>query len=89
MLADQQLRRFETLHSNHYLHRDVKPENFLLGMGTRGSTVYMTDLGLIIYRDPDRWCSSSAYARNVTARSPVLLGTCRYTSVNGHLGISK
>jgi serine/threonine protein kinase len=37
-----------------YLHRDVKLENFLLGLGRRGNVVYMTDLGLAIYRHPDR-----------------------------------
>ncbi|KAK5202406.1 hypothetical protein LTR41_011842 [Exophiala xenobiotica] len=87
MLADQLLRRFETLHSNHYLHRDVKPENFLLGMGDGGNTVYMTDLGLAIYRHPNWWTSSCSPHRNETARPPQLLGTCRYASINGHLGI--
>ena len=66
MLADQLLRRFERLHSNNYLHRHVKPENFLLGMGERGNVVYMTDLGLAIYRRPDQWSSSSTPPRDVT-----------------------
>ncbi|KAK5550542.1 hypothetical protein LTR46_011460 [Exophiala xenobiotica] len=89
MLADQLLRRFESLHSHHYLHRDVKPENFLLGMGDGGNTVYMTDLGLAIYRHPERWISGSSPHRNETARPPQLLGTCRYASINGHLGIAQ
>ncbi|KIW36548.1 uncharacterized protein PV06_11202 [Exophiala oligosperma] len=88
MLADQLLRRFESLHSHDYLHRDVKPENFMLGMGEAGNIIYMTDLGLAIYRHPDRWKSSSPPRRNVTARPPQLLGTCRYASINGHLGIA-
>lgn len=60
-------------------------------MSTRGNTVYMTDLGLAIYRDPDRWSSNTAPTppRNVTARPPELLGTCRYASINGHLGIGR
>ncbi|OAG37813.1 hypothetical protein AYO21_07919 [Fonsecaea monophora] len=89
MLADQLLRRFESLHSNNYLHRDIKPENFLLGLGERGNTVYMTDLGLAIYRHPDRWGSNSPPRppRDVKARPPQLLGTCRYASIRGHLGI--
>ena len=53
MLADQLLCRFKTLHLNHYLYRNVKPENFLLGTGERGNIVYMTDLRLAIYRHPD------------------------------------
>jgi serine/threonine protein kinase len=90
MLADQLLRRFETLHSNHYLHRDIKPENFLVGMGERGDIVYMTDLGLAIYRHPDRWGSSSTPTRvDMRARPPQLLGTCRYASINGHLGVGR
>lgn len=89
MLADQLLRRFESLHSHDYLHRDVKPENFMLGMGEAGNIIHMTDLGLAIYRHPDRWKSSSPPPRNVTARPPQLLGTCRYASINGHLGIGK
>jgi hypothetical protein len=73
------------LHMFQYLHRDVNPEKFLLGMGIQGNTVYMTDLGLAIYHHPDRWSSNSAPSRIVTARPPELLGTCRYASINGHL----
>ena len=87
VLADQLLRRLGTLHSNQYLHRDIKPENFLLGTGERGNIVYMTDLGLAIYGQPDYWAPGSTPIRDVTARHPQLLGTCRYASIQGHLGI--
>ena len=86
ILADQLLRCIEVLHSKDYLHRDIKPENFLLGIGQRGNTVYMTDLGLAIYRHPDRWSSNSPPSRAVKERPPQLLGTCRYASIKGHLG---
>ncbi|KAK5203065.1 hypothetical protein LTR41_011187 [Exophiala xenobiotica] len=89
MLADQLLRRFETLHSYQYLHRDIKPENFLLGTGEQGNIVYMTDLGLAIYRRPDYWAPGSTPTRDITARPPQLLGTCRYASIRGHLGIAQ
>ncbi|KAK5189052.1 hypothetical protein LTR96_010935 [Exophiala xenobiotica] len=74
MLADQLLHRFESLHSHNYLHQDVKPENFLQGMGEAGNIIYMTDLGLAIYRHPDRWISNSPSSRDVTAGPPQLLG---------------
>jgi serine/threonine protein kinase len=65
-----------------YLHRDVKPENFLMELGKRGNLIYMTDLGLAIYRQPDHIMSGSTSVRN-----PQLIGTCRYASINSHLGV--
>ena len=92
MLADQLLHRFESLHAVHYLHRDVKPENFLLGTGYQGNTVYMTDFGLAVYRRPTKLRPSGSPQEltvpSVSARrEPGLLGTCRYASVHAHLGI--
>ena len=84
MILDQLLRRFESLHSVQYLHRDVKPENFLMGMGKRGNFIYMTDLGLAIERYPDLTVSGSS-----SVRDPQMIGTCRYASINGHLGIGE
>ena len=33
MLADQMLQRIEYMHSKKFLHRDIKPDNFLMGTG--------------------------------------------------------
>ncbi|KAK5069424.1 hypothetical protein LTR51_008674 [Lithohypha guttulata] len=92
MLADQLLHRFESLHAANYLHRDVKPENFLLGIGYRGNTVYMTDMGLAIYRQPVALRTAPGPPRSLVScdralREPSLLGTCRYASINAHFGI--
>ena len=84
MIFDQLLRRFESLHSMQYLHRDVKPENFLMGVGKRGNLIYMTDLGLAIEHQPDY----TEY-EHTSVRDPRLIGTCRYASINGHLGIGE
>ncbi|KAK5936585.1 hypothetical protein PMZ80_011183 [Knufia obscura] len=92
MLADQLLHRFESLHAANYLHRDVKPENFLLGTGHHGNTVYMTDMGLAIYRPPvtARTAPGPPHLPISSERAPCepsLIGTCRYASVNAHLGV--
>lgn len=90
-LADQLLHRFESLHAANYLHRDVKPENFLLGTGSQGNNVYMTDLGLAIYRQPTKPLKSplakSPIASQGLSQEPRLIGTCLYASINAHLGI--
>lgn len=52
MLADQMIQRIEYIHSRLYLHRDIKPDNFLMGLGKRSHYVYVIDFGLTKrYRD--------------------------------------
>ncbi|KAG5606222.1 hypothetical protein H5410_027714 [Solanum commersonii] len=52
MLADQMINRIEFVHSKSFLHRDIKPDNFLMGLGRRANQVYIIDFGLAKkYRD--------------------------------------
>ena len=45
-LADQMLERIQFLHNKEFLHRDIKPDNFLMGRGKKSDRLYMIDLGL-------------------------------------------
>ncbi len=84
MLADQLICRLEYIHSRDVIHRDIKPENCLMGVEKHGNQVYVTDLGLATER-------RAAQAKATTGRSlnPKLVGTARFASVNGHLGVGK
>jgi serine/threonine protein kinase len=47
-----QIRRLEYVHSKKFVHRDVKPDNFLMGVGRNRNRVYLIDFGLAKkYRD--------------------------------------
>lgn len=84
MLADQMINRLEFIHSKSYLHRDIKPDNFLMGLGRRSNQVYIIDFGLAKkYRD------SSTHRHIPYRENKSLIGTPRYASLNTHLGIEQ
>uniref|UniRef100_A0A8C4TL74 non-specific serine/threonine protein kinase n=1 Tax=Erpetoichthys calabaricus TaxID=27687 RepID=A0A8C4TL74_ERPCA len=62
LLADQMISRIEYIHSKNFIHRDVKPDNFLMGLGKKGNLVYIIDFGLAKkYRDAPRYASINTH----------------------------
>ncbi|OHS98372.1 CK1 family protein kinase [Tritrichomonas foetus] len=84
MCAIQMLCRLEYLHQRSFIHRDIKPDNFVFGVGNNSNLLYMIDLGLANkYRDLHTFIHI-----NYT-EDKGLAGTARYVSINVHLGVEQ
>ena len=46
MIGLQAIDRIEALHKIGYLHRDIKPDNFTIGLNEKSALVYLIDFGL-------------------------------------------
>ena len=46
MIAYQLMERMEYLHSKGFVHRDVKPDNFLMGLGENSNVLHVVDMGI-------------------------------------------
>ncbi|CAD8144332.1 unnamed protein product [Paramecium pentaurelia] len=84
MLADQLLTRISYLHSKDFIHRDIKPENFLIGLNKKADNIYMIDFGLTKRYRYQRTETHIQYGEQNQ-----LVGTCRFSSINAHLGIEQ
>jgi len=84
LLADQMITRVEYMHAKNFLHRDIKPDNFLIGLNRKSTQVFVIDFGLAKrYRDP-RTQQHIPYREGKS-----LTGTARYTSIYTHMGIEQ
>ena len=82
MLGIQILNRIENLHKYDYLHRDIKPDNFLIGTGKQKCRIFLIDFGLSKkYRLGDDHIDYNSN-KNFT-------GSFRYSSIRNHKGIEQ
>merc|ERR1712137_1301182 len=72
------------VHAKNFIHGDIKPDNFPIGLGKKANQVHIIDFGLAKkYRDP-KTQQHIPYRENKN-----LTGTARYVSISTHLGIEQ
>ena len=84
MLADQMISSIEYTHNKNFVHRDIKPDNFVIGSGSHCNEIFIIDFGLANkYRD------NGTHKHIPYREDRPLIGTRRYASINAHLGIEQ
>ena len=77
MLAVQMLTVLEFIHTRHIIHRDIKPDNFVMGLKKNSQTLYLLDFGLA-----KKYRSSTTLIQYPMINKKKLTGTARYASIN-------
>lgn len=84
VLGYHMLTRLEHIHDNCYLHRDLKPNNFVIGRGDKLNIIYLIDFGLAkMYKD----CVTGSHIPFQDRKQVV--GTMRFASINAHYGMEQ
>lgn len=77
------LHALEYLHSQDYLHQDIKPNNMTLAHGKNGGfQVYLVDLGIA-----KRYRERGTHTHIPYTEDHKMVGTVHYATINNHLGI--
>ena len=80
----QMVERIQYVHSKGYIHRDIKPGNFVVGRGEKNKIIYLIDFGL-----SKRYIDPQTNKHIPYREGKGLTGTARYVSLFTHYGIEQ
>ena len=77
MLTIQMINILKSIHNKNFIHRDIKPDNFTMGIKENKNKLFIIDFGLSKrYRDPN------TFIHNPLIKRKKLVGTARYASIH-------
>ena len=80
----QMIELLEYIHNKHVIHRDIKPDNFVIGLNEKRKYIYILDFGL-----SKKYRSSKTLKHYQIVKSKNLTGTARYASINALNGLTQ
>lgn len=80
----QMIEILEFIHNKHVIHRDIKPDNFVIGLKEKRKYIYILDFGL-----SKKYRSSRTLQHYQIVKSKNLTGTARYASINALNGLTQ
>ena len=81
VLGIEMVKRIQSIHQKYYIHRDIKPDNFMTGRGENEKNIYIIDFGLA-----KKYYSVSKAQHIKFCTGKHLIGTARYCARNAHRG---
>ena len=77
MLGYQMVNILQYIHDRHIIHRDIKPDNFVMGAKENNDRLYLLDFGLA-----KKYRSSRTLVQYPYIKKKKLTGTARYASIH-------
>ena len=77
MLGYQMMNVLQFIHDKHIIHRDIKPNNYVMGLNDMNAVLYLLDFGLA-----KKYRSSKTLEQYPYIKKKKLTGTARYASIH-------
>lgn len=84
LLADQLISHIKYIHAKSLIYRDIKLNNFLMGIGKRGNQVNIINFNLT-----KKYCDSKIHFYVLYHKNKSLINTICYASINNYLRVKQ